>query len=154
MLKILHKGIHINLDLDTTSWTGDVDHDSNLTYMTDMNAGKLVALDTNGKLQLADGDPTHNLQPIGFNVLDAAGYFMQNKPAVAAKMLGVTGSPCVVITDQIDTALSFLPGQKLYCGTTGKLGLVTNVPASGAKCIGIAGSAASVAAPELKIIVQ
>ena len=154
MLQILHKGIHINLDLDTTSWTGDVDHDSNLQYMKDLVAGKLVALDTNGKIQLADGDPTHNLPAIGFNVLDASGYFMQNKPAVAAKILGVTGSPCVVITDQIDTALQFLPGQELYCGTTGKLGLVTNVPAANAPIIGIAGSTASAAAPQLKIFVK
>ncbi len=154
MLSILHKGLHVSLDLDTAAFTGDVDVDSQLPYVKGLVAGKMAAIDSNGKIALADGAAAAGLMPIGFVVQDAAGYFMLNKPAIASKMVAVTFSNCVVVTDQIDTSLTFVPGQLLYCGTGAKAGLVTNVPATGALPIGVAGSAASAAAPQLKIFVS
>ena len=153
MLSILHKGIHISLDIDTTNFTGDVEADSNLAYIQGLKAGRVAALDALGKVCLADGVLANALAPIGFIVNDAAGYFMLNKPAIASKECAVTFSPCVVITDQIDTTQNFVPGQKLYAGTAAKLGLVTNQPGAGAVAIGIAKSSASSAQPQLTILV-
>lgn len=154
MLSILHKGLHISLDLDTSAFTGDVDVDSQLAYVKGLVAGKMAAIDSNGKIQLADGAAAAGLVPLGFIVQDAAGYFMLNKPAIASKQVAITFSNCVVITDQIDTSLTFTPGEALYCGTGAKAGLITNVPATGAVAIGVAGSAASAAAPQLKVLVS
>jgi len=55
MLQILHKGIQANLDLDTSTFTGVLEDDLQLAYVTDMIAGRLVGLDDTGLMQLADG---------------------------------------------------------------------------------------------------
>ena len=154
MLQILHDGIHANLDIDTTNFTGDVETDSQLAYVLGLVGGRLVAVDSSGKVQLADGADANDLRAIGFVINDAAGYFFMNKPAIASLKVPVVFGNAVVITDQIDPAITFAPGEKLYCGTTGKLGLITNVAAAGAALVGYAGSAASAASPELLIYVK
>lgn len=155
MFQIQYKGMAVNLDLDTTNFTGDTEHDAALSYVTRLVAGKIVALDSNGKVQIADGDPANELLPVGFLMQDAAGYFMQNKPAIAGKKVAATFGVYGLLTDQIDTALTFAPGQLLYCGTGAKAGLVTNVkPAATALSIGVAGSAASAASPTLLVLAK
>lgn len=143
MLLIHHKGIHISLDLDTTNFTGDVDHDSKLTYVQGLKGGRVAALSSTGKVVLADGLAASALFPLGFIVNDASGYFMMNTPALASKEVAVTFSPCVISTDQFDATKVYVPGQKLYADTGANVGLVTNVAPAGAKAIGIAMSAAA-----------
>lgn len=152
MLQILHKGIQISLDLDTTDFNGNAEHDAALAYIQGLDGGMFAGVDADGYAQLADGDPAGDVTPVGFLINDAAGYFFENKPALASKMVAVTFGNCVVITDQIDTALTFAPKDLLYVGTGAKVGLITNVaPDAASRCIGIALSSASVAAPNLKI---
>jgi hypothetical protein len=153
MLQILHKGLQISLDLDITSFTGDVEHDAALDYILGLDAGCIAGYDTDGYAQLADGAIANALEPIGFIINDAAGSFFENKPAIASKKIAVTFGNCIIITDQIDTALTFNEGEPLYCGTTGKLGLVTNSKPTNARMIGIAMCAASSASPNLQIAV-
>lgn len=153
MLQILHKGLQISLDLDTTDFTGDVEADAALAYIQALDAGMIAAIDSDGYAQLADGAIANSLEPMGFIINDAAGYFFENKPAIASKKIAVTLGNCVIITDKIDTALTFDEGEPVYCGTTGKLGLVTNVKPTNARMLGIAMSSASSAAPNLQIAV-
>jgi len=153
MLNILHRGIQPSFDIDKTGLTGDVEQDLKSAYLANLVSGKLIGLDANGKVQLADGDPANPSQPIGFLILDALGYFFENKPALASGKVAATLGNCVVVTDQIDVAETFAPGDALYAGTGAKVGLVTKTPVAGGTQIGIAGSAASAAAPELMIYV-
>lgn len=153
MLQILHKGLQISLNLDTSSFTGDVEADAALAYIQELDAGRIAGIDSSGFAQLADGAIANDLEPMGFIINDAAGYFFENKPAIASKKIAITFGNCVIITDQIDPALTFDEGDPLYCGTTGKLGLITNVKPTNARMIGIAMSPASSAAPNLQIAV-
>lgn len=153
MLQILHKGLQISLNLDTTSFTGDVETDAALAYIQGLDAGRIAGYDTDGYAQLADGAIANSIRPLGFIINDAAGNFFENKPAIASKMIGITFGNCVIITDQIDTALTFDEGDPIYCGTTTKVGLVTNVQPTNARLLGIAMSTASSAAPNLQIAV-
>lgn len=154
MLQILHKGIQISLDLDTTDFTGDTEHDAALAYIQGLDAGMFGGIDANGYAQLADGDPAGDVTPLGFLINDAAGYFFENKPALASKMVAITFGNCVVVTDKIDTALTFAPKDLLYVGTGAKIGLITNVaPDAASRCIGVALSSASLATPNLTIAV-
>lgn len=153
MLKILGKGNQISLDLDTTAFTGDVAHDSALAGVTELVGGRVVGLTAGGKVQLCDGAVT-TTQHVGFLINDAAGYFFENKPAIASGLVSTTFGNCIVVTDQIDTSKTFAAGQKLYAGTGAVKGLLTNVaPDAAAAVVGIAGSAASAASPELKVFV-
>ena len=139
MLLIHHKGIHVSLDLDTTNFTGDVDHDSSLPYVKGLVGGAVAGIDSLGKVQLADGDPAAGKLPLGFIVNDASGYFMLNKPAVASKEVAITHSPCMISTDQVKAGQAFTIGQKVFCGTGADAGKVVNAaPAATAKAIGIA----------------
>lgn len=151
MLQILYKGIQYNAAMDMTGFNGDVAHDAALPIVTEKVAGRLGSLNpADGTLQLADGATD---QPLGFIINDASGYFFENKPAIASGIIPVTFGNCVVITDQIDTDLTFSPGEALYAGTGAKVGLVTNVPSAPTdKKIGIAGSSASISAPELTVL--
>jgi len=103
MLKILHKGLQVNLDLDTSGFTGDVQQDSALPYILSLVGGKQVGVDVGGKVQLADGLPASLVEPLGFLINDAAGYFFENKPALASLKVAVCVGPMIGITDQIDT---------------------------------------------------
>lgn len=172
MLKILHKGLQISLPMDQTGFTGDIATDAALTVVTKMKAGRLVAQTaTTGLLTLADG-ASATLQPIGFLINDAAGAFMENKPAFRSALLGVSVGPQVVITDQIKTSLTFAIGDTIWAGTGGDVGLCVNAkplndltaaldgnaaPAGvtvtlGSRPVGIALSAASSSSPNLKIL--
>ena len=153
MLQILYRGIPFNGAIDPTDLTGDIDTDRHLAYIESLLGGKIVAINDDGFIVPADGDPTNGLAPLGFLVDNAAGNYLENAPALASQKVAIMVGAQVVITDQINTDLTFKAGEKLYCGTDSKIGLVTNVPASGARQIGIAGSSASAAAPELTIIV-
>lgn len=153
MLQILHKGLQISLDLDTSSFTGVVETDVALDYIQGLDAGRIAGYNTSGYAALADGAIANEILPLGFIINDAAGEYWENKPAIASEKIGITFGNCVIITDQIDTALTFTPGQKVYCGTSTKVGLVTNVQPTNARCIGITMSSASSAAPNLQIAV-
>lgn len=153
MLQILHKGLQISLNLDVSSFTGNIETDAALSYIQGLDAGCLAGYDTDGYAQLADGAVANAIRPIGFIINDAAGNFFENKPALASKKIAVTLGNCVVISNKIDTAITFDEGDPVYCGTSTKVGLLTNVAPTGARLLGIAMSTASSAAPNLQIAV-
>jgi hypothetical protein len=149
-LQILQKGTQISLDMDQTGFTGDITSDSQLPVVTKMVAGRLVAIGPTGAT-LADGQSTGTgLEPVGWIINDAAGYFFENKPAFASGKIGVVMGPAMLVSDQIDTTKTFNLGDRLYAGTGAALGLLTNAPGTtGARLLGIAASVASAASPNL-----
>ena len=154
MIKVLHKGIQASMDIDVAPNKGVVDFAPSSVYLSALIAGRLIYMDANGKMQLGDGDPANGHEPVGFLLTSGLDNFYANMPALASKKLAHTHGACVIVTDQIASGLTFVPGQKLYCGTDGNVGLVTNVsPGAGAKVIGYARSAASGANPNLEIAV-
>lgn len=154
MLAYQHKGRTVNMPLNVSGLTGDAQVDSSSLYIQGLVGGRFVALTPQG-VALADSQTA--MQPLGFLVNDAAGYFFENKPALASGLVSVTRGPeNVVITDQIDTSLTFNVGDLLYVGTGPKAGLITNVKPTGGSanpvCIGQASSTASVSAPQLTVL--
>ena len=123
MLQILHKGIQFNCAMDQTGFTGDTEVDAALAVVTKMVGGRLGAINSSGVATLADGA---SMKPIGFIINDAAGAYFENKPALASGKIPMTLGNCVVITDQIDTDLTFDEGELVYAGTSTKVGLITN----------------------------
>lgn len=153
MLKILQKGNQYQLPLDESAFTGDIAVDSALASVTALVSGRVAAVDAAGYCVLADGDDTAGAVPFGFIINDAAGYFYENKPALASGVVAVTFGNCVVQTDQIDTALTFAPGELLYVGTGAKAGLITNVAPTHSRPFAISASSASAASPTLTLAV-
>lgn len=155
MLAFQHKGRTFNLPIKTSGLTGDANVDSLSTYIQSLVGGRVVTLTSTG-VDLADSMTVTPNQPFGFLVNDAAGYFFENKPALASGLVSVARGPeNAIITDQIDTSLTFAIGDLLYVSTGSKAGLVTNVKPTGTNSnpvlIGIATSTASVSAPQLTI---
>jgi hypothetical protein len=152
MLQILHKGIQMSIPMDQTGFTGNIATDSVLSVVTKMVGGRVAALTSAGLATLADGASAGGLSALGFIINDAAGYFFENKPALASAMIAITMGPCVIITDQI-ASVTFAIGDPVYAGTSGNVGLVTNVLPTGGRLLGIALSVASSASPALTIAV-
>lgn len=153
MLKILHKGIQISADLDPAKVNLDVEAFAIDTYIQGLKAGCAVTITASG-VALADGAAASNKPFVGFLINDTAGYFYENKPALASGKVGVTFGNSVVVTDQIDTTETFAPGDLLYVGTSTEVGLITKTAPTGAVAIGVALSAASASSPELTIAVK
>lgn len=153
MLSILHKGIQYNAPLDKSDFTGDVDTDSKLAYVQGLVSGRCATITADG-VALADAAEGHLF--IGFIINDAAGYFFENKPAIASGLVPLSMGNQVVVTDQIVTTETFALGDKLYLGSGANAGLVTKTLPVGAGAnvepIGIAGSAASAASPNLTVV--
>lgn len=150
MLKILHKGFQANLPLDPAALTGDVEADSASAYIQGLKGGRLVTVVKHG-VNLCDGETE---EIIGFLVNDAAGYFYENKPALASGLVAVSVGNQLVVTDQIDTTETFGAGDKLYAGKGAKAGLITKTqPAAGVAAYALALSSASAANPELQLVV-
>ena len=134
MININHKGgAQVSLSLDTTGFTRDILVNSKLTYVQNLLAGRVVELDASGKIQLSDTGNTGN-RPLGLLLNDAAGEDYGNKPALAPSsyLMAVAFGPFQAVTDQIDTALTFANGDLIYASRGAKVGLITNVQASGA----------------------
>ena len=94
-----------------------------------LKAGKLVGVDSNGKVALADG---LTVKAIGFVVVDASANPVDNYPAVASKKLAVTLGDCVVETDQIEASVNITAGQLVYASATASnVGTLTNVQPTG-----------------------
>lgn len=145
MLTVLHDGIRITTDLDPATLTGDYETDAELAYITGLLAGRVGGIDSDGYVQLGDGDLANDLPPMGFIVVNAAGAFYENKPTLASRKLTLLTGPCEVITDQVVSQIEFTPGEFVYCGTDGNVGLVTNVAPmeAGARQFGIVKAFAS-----------
>jgi hypothetical protein len=153
MLKVLHDGIRYSVDIDPATLTGDYEVDSALAYVVSLVGGRVGAIDTDGYAQLADGTVGNNLLQMGFIINDAAGYFYENKPALASRKIPLLVGNCVVISDQIDTGDTFTPGVEVFVGTGAALGLLTTTQTGTAPRMGIALSAASAASPNLTLYV-
>jgi len=151
-LIIKHKGIHFNAQLDQTGFTGDVDYDAQLPSVTSLVSGRAAAIGPNG-VHLADAANGDTFA--GFIINNAAGYFMENKPALASGIVPLSLGNQVAATDQIVPTDVFVAGSKVYLGSGANAGLLTaEVPAAGnTNPIGIAAGPASAAQPILTVIV-
>lgn len=133
MININHKGPQVSLSLDTTGFTRDILVNSKLAYVQNLKAGRVVELDSSGKLQLSDTGNTAN-RPLGLLLNDAQGEDYGNRPALAesSHLMAVAFGPFQAVTDQIDTALTFANGDPIYASRGAKVGQITNLQASGA----------------------
>ncbi|CAK0772440.1 hypothetical protein CCP3SC15_4570002 [Gammaproteobacteria bacterium] len=138
MLKILGRGNQFGLDLPSANLTGVVEKDIQLSEIKALKAGRFLAIDqTTKQATLADGDETLGKIPLGFIVNDAVGLFFENTPALASMQVPFTFGNCIVISDQIASGVTILASQLLYCGTGAQAGMITNVPPSNSREIGI-----------------
>ena len=152
-LKILQNGTKYNAKLNTATLTGDVDIDRQLVYITGLKAGRLVCLASTGVALAVNGAAGTNT-PIGVVVVDAAGNFLENSPALASKKLAVLMGNCVYITDQWTGGETYAPGDKLYLGAGGLFTKVAPTAGAGVNTdvIGIADSVTNTSNPELTVI--
>jgi hypothetical protein len=154
MLKIMHKGIHANLPINKTGLSGIATDDALNAYIQSLKGGRAVTLTSLG-VALADAGAGSSF--LGFLINDAAGYPYENIPALASGFVSVAYGNCVITTDQINPVEVFDVGDLIYIGSGANAGLVTKIKPAGAgandKAIGMAYSGASVAAPELSILV-
>lgn len=154
MLQIRHKGHQISLAVDPTLLALDAPTFQANATVLGFIAGRVVALtNPDDVIALADGNESNGLVPIGFLINDMAGNFYENKPALASGYVGVSFGPSVVVTDQIVSGITINPGDRLYVGTSGNVGLLTNVAPSNARAIGIALAGASPASPSVLLAV-
>jgi hypothetical protein len=144
--------VRVSLDVDQSGWTGDIEADAAL--LASLKGGRIVGVNASGKVALADGALAGVVQPLGFLIVDAAGYFYENKPALASGKVAITHGNCVVITDQLKSGVTFAAGDLVYCGTGADVGMVVKTVATGATPIGVALTAASGAGAELTIAVS
>jgi len=141
MLQILQKGLQVSIPIDPELITGNPAVDSVNATIVGFVAGKLLAIDSDGYAVLADGDTdeTATSRALGFIVRDAAGYFYENKPALASGLLSIAYGPCKVISDQIGADAVFTPGSLIYAGTNTNVGLLVAIaPDVAAVPVGIA----------------
>lgn len=149
-LEILNdvSGARINVDLDAAELTGTIDEVRAGAYIQGLVAGACVGVDSDGYLQLASGDTTDNILPLGLLVLDAASTYADSLPALGAQKMAVLGGPALVESNNIESGITFAPGDSVYCSDT--VGKLTNVaPSNSFGRIGVALSSASASAPEL-----
>lgn len=157
MIKILHRGIQINLDLDTTNFTGVATEDNQIAYLKSLKAGKMVGVNTNGKVALADNK---NVTPLGWICVDASANPLENYPSVGSEKLAVAFGDCVIETDQLESGITFAAGDLVYASATpSSEGMITNVQPSWsvgsdtvkANPIGVALNATSSSVKTLKV---
>ena len=106
--------------LDPAQVTGDLAVDSTNTYLLSLMEGKIVALDNNGNVKLAeDGD-----LDIGMLVQNALGNPYENTPAIASGFVAVAAGGGVFETDQVVES-DIKPADLLYIGVDDNKGLLT-----------------------------
>jgi hypothetical protein len=150
MLKILYKNGALDsefklpenkINLDERSFVQD-------GLIKSLIAGRLVTVDGNANVKLADGASDI---PLGVLVNDAAGYVYENVPALASGRCPAMQGGGLIVTDQV-VEDNIVPGDKLYCGTGANNGMFTKTsPVDGAMVVGIAREANSTADKSLKI---
>ena len=117
MLKIIYTyGGTDSLDLNQSNLTGDATVDRNSDYVRGLVAGRLVQLDADGKVELADGSKFVE----GFIINDASGYEFENIPALASGKVPVITGGGVVVTDQVEED-DIVIGDALYVKAGGLL---------------------------------
>lgn len=108
-------------ELNPALITGDVFADAENADIKALTAGKLITVDSNGYVVPCDGASQVCL---GVVINDAAGYPLENKPAIASGKVPALSGGSVCITDAVaDTTVT--AGAKLYCGTGANVGLLT-----------------------------
>lgn len=124
MLKIInvYGGTDSTIKLNQTNLTGNVAEDRNSDYVRSLVAGRLVSLDANGFVKLANGADFVE----GFIINDASGYEFENVPALASGIVTVITGGGVVITDQVIDD-NIVVGDKLYVSN----GMITKVDPTG-----------------------
>jgi hypothetical protein len=139
MLKISHVfgAADSGFKLDPSELTGDINVDSKSAYVTALVAGRVAAIGADGYIKLCDGLGANGETPEGFIINDAAGYFMENTPALASGVVTVLVGGGVASTDQVvDTDIT--SGDKLYVGTGANIGLLTTTAPAGATVFAVA----------------
>jgi hypothetical protein len=126
MFKVDHAGIQMNLPLDPATLTGDIATDLALSYITGLDAGVLVGVDTDGYVKLSTGtDISTGITPIGMLINSAApDNIYENVPSLASRKVSVMLGKAVVYTDKT-AAVTINAGDLLWSDANG---FVTNVP--------------------------
>lgn len=122
MLKIKYPGIQYNAAFDTSKLPAELPEAVVDPTVLALKAGKVAGLDSSGNVTLAGDGAT----AIGFIINDAAGYWLENKPAFGSGKLPITLGNCVVETDQIDATRTYVAGEKLYLMSGANAGKLTN----------------------------
>lgn len=134
MFQVKHDSMQMTVPIDTTGFNPfDPIANSKLPYVRGLVRGRIVELDSNGNVQLADGGVLGN-KPLGLLLNNAYGEAYMNMASMSAfteetPVIGVIHGASRIVTDQIDTALTFTPQDALYAGTGAKEGLISNVAA-------------------------
>ncbi len=151
MINILHSGIRTSMPIkDIGTFNGFYDPNKLLatTYLLSLVDGKIVSVDTDGTMKLADGATD---TPFGMIVRGFTEFDLGSNTTAGDQGIDVMVGTAIVIIDQI-AAVTIAEGDKLYVGTGANAGLITNVsPGANAVVLGIAISSASPTAKNLKM---
>jgi hypothetical protein len=108
------------------------------SLIASLKAGRLVTVDSNGDVALAD----KGTRALGVLNLDAAGYAFENVPALASGKVTVIINGSVIETDEV-VEDNIAPGDALYVGDDGQF--TKTQPFSDSAIVGYARSANSAA---------
>jgi len=116
------------LPLDPSHIHDDMLDNFNDSYLQSLVAGKIVSLDANGYVKLAeDGDIDYGI--LLNNALGNNAY--ENPAAIASGLITAVEGGGIFLTDQV-VEDDIVPGDKLYIGTGANAGLLTKTdPGSG-----------------------
>lgn len=128
-------------ELNPALLTGDAFADAARPEILALKAGIMITVDTNGYVVPCDGASQLGL---GVVINDAAGYPLENKPALASgKVPALTGGSVCETDVIVDVVVA---GDKLYCGTGDNKGKLTKTaPVEGAEVVAIARTSNSAA---------
>ena len=144
-LTINHTGIKGNVPIDPTfngaSPIDTIAEQLATAYIQSLVAGAVVGQDANGYVQLAEPG---TVEALGFLVLNAAGGFYENVPALGSLQVAVIQGNSEIITDQ--TSVPIVAGDQLYADNATP-GFLTNVLTSNGRIVGIAKTSAGAGLP-------
>ena len=148
-IKYISGSIDGTLPLDPSKLTGDLSTDRASDYIRGLRAGRLVTIDTNGYVTLAEDGALF----YAVLVNDAFGGEFENVPALASGHVAALIHGCVIETDEV-VEDSIVPGDKLYIGTGTNAGMLTKTaPATDSKPVAVARTANSTTDKTVEVVV-
>lgn len=134
-IKYVHGTADSLFEINPGLLTGDAFVDAAKPQIQALKAGVIITVDSNGYVTVCDGATQVAL---GVVINDAAGYPLENKPAIASGKVPALSGGSVCITDMIVDA-DVVAGNKLYCGTGENKGMLTKTaPVEGASHVAVA----------------